>query len=123
MRSLLCLLVAATLAVAADVDVTGKWEGSFKLTGPNGETNDSTAVMILKQTNTAITGTVGPNEEQQFPIVKGKIDGDKITLEADRDGNPLNFVLVLAAGRISGDVQMSREGQTMKAKIDVGRSK
>ena len=123
MRSLLCLLVAAALAVAADVDVTGKWTGTFKMTGPSGESNDSTAVLMLKQSDTAITGTVGPNEEQQFAIAKGKIDGDKITLEADHDGTPLNFTLVLAAGRITGDVQMSRDGQTMKGKIDVGRAK
>jgi len=102
MRTLLCFLVAATLAVAAD-DVTGKWSGTFKMTGPNGEANESMAVLILKQKDTAITGTVGPNEEQQFPIAKGKIDGDKITLEADHDGHPLNFTLVLAAGRITGD--------------------
>ena len=49
MRSLLCLLIAATLAVAADVDVTGKWTGTFKMTGPNGEANDSAAVLTLKQ--------------------------------------------------------------------------
>ena len=123
MRSLMCLLVAATLAVAADVDVTGKWTGSFKMTGPNGEVEDSTAVLILKQSEKAITGTVGPNEEQQFPIVKGKIDGDKITLEADHDGHPLNFNLLLAAGRIAGEVQMSRNDKTMKAKLDVGKAK
>ena len=122
MRSLLCLLVAATLAVAAD-DVTGKWTGTFKTTGPNGEAEDSTAVLILKQNDTAITGTVGPNDEQQFVITKGKIDGDKITLVADHDGHPLNFTLVLAAGRITGDVQLSRDGQTMRGKIDVGRAK
>ena len=123
MRSLRCLLVAAALAVAADVDVTGKWAGSFKTTGSNGETNDSTAVLILKQSDAAITGTVGPNEEQQFPIVKGKIDGEKITLEADHDGTPMNFTLVLAAGRITGEAQMSRDGQTRTAKLDVGRAK
>jgi len=122
MRTLLCLLVAATLAVAAD-DVTGKWTGTLKVTDPNGEANDSTAVLMLKQSDTAITGTVGPNEEQQFAIAKGKIEGDKITLEADHDGHPLTFTLVLAAGRITGDVQMSRDGQTMKGKIDVGRAK
>ncbi len=123
MRTLLCLLVATTLAVAADVDVSGKWAGTFKMTGPDGESNDSTAVLVLKQSDKTITGTVGPNEEQQFPIVKGKIDGDKITMEADHDGNPVSFTLVLAAGRITGDVQVSREGQTMKGKIDVGRAK
>ena len=30
MKSPLCLLVAAALAMAADVDVTGKWEGTLK---------------------------------------------------------------------------------------------
>ena len=123
MKTLLCFLLAATLAVAADVDVTGKWTGTFNMTGPNGETDNSTAVLMLKQSGAAISGTVGPDEEKQFPIVKGKIDGDKITLEADHDGHPLNFTLVLAAGRITGDVQMSRDNQTMKAKLDVGRAK
>ena len=123
MKSLMCLLIAATLAVAADVDVTGKWAGTFKMTGPNGEMDDSTAVLILKQSDRAITGTVGPNEDQQFPILKGKIDGDKITFEAEHDGHPLNFNLVLAAGRITGEVQISRDGQTMKGKLDLARSK
>lgn len=122
MRTLLSLLIAATLVVAADVDVTGKWAGTFKMNGPNGETDDSAAVLVLKQSGTAITGTLGPTEEQQFPIQKGKIDGDKITLEADHDGHPLTFNLVLAAGRITGEVQISRDGQTMKGKIDVGRA-
>ena len=120
MRTLLSLLIAATLVVAADVDVTGKWAGTFNMTGPNGETNDSTAVLTLKQSGAAITGTLGPTEEQQFPIQKGKIDGDKITLEADHDGHPLTFNLVLAAGRIAGEVQISRDGQTMKGKIERG---
>jgi len=80
-------------------------------------------LMVLKQSGTDITGTVGPNEEQQFPIQTGKIDGDKITLEADHDGHPMKFNPVLAAGRITGEAQMSRDGQTMKAKIDVGRVK
>lgn len=123
MRTLVCILFAATLAVAADSDVTGKWTGSFNVTGPNGETDDSTAVLMLKQTGTAITGTVGPNDDQQFPILKGKIDGDKITLEADHDGHTMNFNLVLAAGRIKGEVQMSHDNQTMKGKLDVGRAK
>jgi hypothetical protein len=47
--------------------VTGKWSGSFNATNPNGETKESTAVLVLKQTGTDITGTVGPNEDEQFP--------------------------------------------------------
>src|SRR4051812_32659257 len=123
MRTLLCLLAVAALAVAADVDVTGKWTGSFNETNSNGESNESTAFLVLKQSGSDITGTVGPNEERQFPITKGKIDGDKITLEADNNGRPMKFNLVLAEGRIKGEAQMSSESQSMKAKLDVGRVK
>lgn len=90
---------------------------------PSGETKESTALLVLKQTGTDITGTVGPNEDEQFAIQKGKIDGDKITLEVDHEGNTMAFSLVLTADRITGEAQMSREGQTMKAKIDVSRAK
>ena len=79
---------------------------------------------MLQQNGQAITGTVGPNEDQQFPIVKGKIEGDKITLEADHEGHTVKLDLVLAAGRMTGDATMSnQEGQTMKAKLDVTRVK
>jgi hypothetical protein len=125
MRTLLCLFVLAALACAAiaDVDVTGKWSGSFNMTGPNGETKDGTALLMLKQSGTDITGTVGPSEDEQFAIQKGKIEGDKITLEADHGGHTMKIDLVLAADRITGEAQMSAEGQTLKAKIDVSRAK
>ncbi len=123
MRTLLCLLIATTLAVAADIDVTGKWSGSFNVTAANGETKETTAVLMLKQDGAAITGTAGPDENEQHPIRKGKIEGDKITFELDNDGRIINFDLVLATGRITGEANGSRDGQAMKAKIDVGRAK
>ncbi|MDR3703279.1 MAG: hypothetical protein P4L56_26770 [Candidatus Sulfopaludibacter sp.] len=125
MRTLLCLFIVAALAglAMADVDVTGKWSGSFNITNQNGETNESTAVLLLKQSGATITGTVGPNEDQQFEIRMGKIEGAKITLEADRDGQTIKFDLVLAADRITGEANMSHDGETAKAKIDVTRAK
>lgn len=127
MKILRCFLVLAALVAAAiaavDVDVSGKWSGSFNATGPNGEIKETTAVMLLKQSGADITGTVGPSDDAQFAIQKGKIEGDKITLEADHDGHTIRFDLVLADNRISGDVSMSVEGQTAKAKIDVTRAK
>ena len=118
------VLLAALAGIAlADVDVTGKWSGSFNPIGPNGETKESTAVLVLKQTGTDITGTAGPTEDEQFPIQKGKIEGDKITLEVDHEGNTLRLDLKLAADRITGEAHMSREGQSMTAKIDVSRAK
>jgi len=125
MRTLLCLLLVAALAgvAIADIDVSGKWQGTFKVTDPSGETKESTALMVLKQKGTDITGTVGPNEDEQFPIQKGKIDGNKIVLEADHDGNPIKFDLVLAGDRITGEANGSHDGQAMKAHLDVTRAK
>ena len=125
MKTLLCLLIVAVLAgvAMADVDVSGKWSGSFNVTSPDGETHESTAVLILKQSGTTITGTAGPNEDQQFNIQNGKIDGSKITLEVDHDGQPIKMDLVLAGDRITGEANMSHDGQTAKAKLEVTRAK
>ena len=123
MRTLVCFLVAAALTVAADVDVTGKWTGNFNLTNPDGETNESTAVLKLKQSGTEITGTVGPNEDEQAAIQKGKIEGNKISMEAEHHGRLIKFDLVVAADRITGDANLSGDGQTAKAKVDVTRAK
>ena len=128
MKTLLCLLLLAAFSGVAIVamttgDVTGNWAGSFNMTGPNGETKETTALLMLKQDGTAITGSVGPNQDEQFAIQKGKIEGDKITLEADHDGHTIKFELVLAADRITGDAAMSGDGPAVKGKLDVKRAK
>ena len=125
MKTLLCFLVLAALAgvAFADGNVTGKWTGSFNISGPNGETKETTALLLLTQNGTDISGTVGPNEEERLTIQKGKIEGDKITLEAEQDGRTIKFALVLAADRLTGDASMTGDGQTAKAKLDVTRSK
>ena len=124
MRTFLCFLVLAVLAVAAvaDVDVSGKWSGTFNMTGPDGD-KDGTALLILKQSGTDISGTVGPSEDEQFPIQKGKIEGAKITLEADHDGHTMKIDLVLAADRITGEAHMEADGHVLNAKVDVSRAK
>jgi hypothetical protein len=114
--------LAASIAIA-DTNVTGKWTGSFGSIGPDGEARESTAVMVLKQSGSAITGTVGPSENDQHLAVRGKIEGDKIMLTAEDEGRAVTFALVLAADRISGDMNMVHGGQTSKAKINVTREK
>lgn len=126
MRTLLCLLVLALagMASADDVNVTGKWSGTFNITHANGETENSTALLVLKQTGGEITGTVGPDEERQLAIKKGRIEGAKITLEADNEGRTIQFALVLAADHITGDASMPEDdGGVGKAKLDVTRAK
>jgi hypothetical protein len=118
------LMLAALCAMAAaGADVTGKWSGSFKATRPDGQAQDGTALIILKQTGSDITGSVGPNEGEQHAITKGRIEGDKITLESADGGMVIKLALVLTGDRIAGDVTAEGEGRSMKAKIDLGRAK
>ena len=125
MRTLQLFVVVAALAgiAIADTNVTGKWSGSFNVMDENGGTKESTAVLILKQSGSEITGTVGPDEGEQHAITKGMIDGDKITLES-ADGNvSIKLDLALAGDRITGNVSAVGEGRSMKGKIDVTRAK
>lgn len=120
-----CLFLASALVLsAAEANVTGKWTGTFDIAGPGGQSKSSTALLNLKQTGTEITGTVGPNEDEQMAIQKGKIEGDKIALEVtEGSGHTVQFKLVVAGDRITGDASMTAEGETRTAKLDVTRAK
>ena len=52
-----------------------------------------------------------------------KIDGDKITLAAEDEGRSIHCDLVLAADRMTGEVNIIHGGQTAKPKLDVTRAK
>jgi hypothetical protein len=123
MRTIVCILLLGALALVAvaDTNVTGKWAGSFKIAGP--ESDGGTAFLMLKQSGSDISGTVGPGEGEQHPITKGRIEGDKITLLVEDEGHTIKFDLVVAGDRITGDAKMSQDGQAIQAKIDVTRAK
>jgi len=125
MRTVLCALLLGALALVAtpDRNVTGKWSGSFNVATPDGQAKESTAFLVLNQSGSEITGSVGPNEGEQHTIKKGTIEGDKIMILVEDEGRVINFDLVVSADRIKGDVNMSHEGQTEKAKLDVTRAK
>lgn len=125
MKIFLCLfaLAALALAVPADVDVSGKWTGSFVRTGPEGNGDTSPALLVLKQTGGEITGTAGPNDGEQFPLKKGSISGDKVTIEIQHENQSIRLELVVAGEKMKGEIQMSRDGQTRTGKLEVERAK
>src|SRR5215469_3362298 len=104
MRTIFSILALGALALVAlaDTNVTGKWTGSFKIAGPESETG--TAFLMLKQSGSDISGTVGPDEGEQHTITKGKIEGDKITFETADGEVSIKFELKLADDHITGDV-------------------
>lgn len=125
MRTIVCILFLGVFALVAapDTNITGKWSGTFNMTSSDGQTKDGTALLLLKQTGSEITGSVGPSEDEQHKITKGKIEGDKITLLVEDEGHTIKFDLLVAAERITGEANMSHEGETAKAKLDVTRAK
>jgi hypothetical protein len=119
MRLLACMLLLAGLA-AAD-DVSGKWSGTFT---PDGR-DASNAYLVLKQNGGELTGTAGPDENQQWTISKGKVEGNIITAEVPSpDGPVYKLSMVLEGDHLKGDVTASNpDGGNMTGKIDLTRVK
>jgi hypothetical protein len=73
----------------------------------------------LRQSGAEITGTAGPNEDQQWPIQKGKIDGGKVTFEIDIVKTRASSAVHLADDHIEGDANIEHiehDGHVVKAK-------
>jgi hypothetical protein len=123
--SFLIVAAVACFAVAADLNVTGKWSGTLAFTAPDGGTQNSTAFAVFKQNGKLITGTGGPDESTQWPIQNGKIEGNHITGEVQSEGNGRSYKLdlIVENGRITGTVITGSEGQTVKGKMDLSRVK
>jgi len=127
MRLFVFLLLAAALVLsAADANLTGKWSGSFTITRPDGTNDDGTAFAVLKQDGAQLTGTAGPDEDHQWTLEKGAIDGNKVTFEVKsaEDGTIFKCDLVLEGDHLKGPVSaVSPDGQALSAKVDFTRVK
>jgi hypothetical protein len=124
MKVLTAVLLSVVLALAASAaDVSGTWSGTLKITGPDGQTQDDTIHMVLKQDGGKLTGTAGPSAGEQLPIEKGAVDGNKVTMEVPIPNGAFKFDVVLEGDHLKGDVALAAGGQTMKAKMDATRAK
>ena len=125
MKTLICLLLLTGLTLSAG-ELTGKWSGKFDITTADGETKADTAVMNLKVDGATVTGTAGPNEDQQWAIRKGKLEAGKLTFEVvpegDEDKGLLVFDLVFDGETIRGTVTGRDGDNKMSAKVDLKRA-
>lgn len=120
MKLFLCTLVIALCAMTAlGADLSGKWSGTFTPEGNDG----NAAFAIIKQAGTTLSGSAGPDENQQWPFT-GKVDGNKITGEVKSpEGDVYKLDLILEGDHLKGDVIATHDGQTMKGKLDLARVK
>jgi hypothetical protein len=122
MKTLICLLLLTGMTLSAG-ELTGKWTGTFDITSPDGETKPDSAVMNLKLEGTAVTGTAGPNEDQQWTIKNGKLEAGKLTFEVvPEDGALLSFELVFDGETIRGTATGHDGDNKLSAKVDLKRA-
>src|SRR5664279_1313687 len=103
MRALKAFLLASVLALAASTaDVSGTWSGTLKIMGPDGQRQDDTIHLILKQDGGKLTGTAGPSAGEQLPIEKGAVEGNKVTMEVPIPHGAFKFDVAIEGDHLKG---------------------
>lgn len=101
---LLAVLLPSQGFATDAADVSGTWTGTFAIHFPDGRVADDTAWLVLQQSGTAVTGTVGPKASQQGPIRDVDLSGDTLKFVADSSqGKFLKFVLKRQGEKLSGE--------------------
>ena len=119
MKKLICCFVLSAIALFADV--TGKWSGTAKGTGPDGNSHDMTLNVELKQTGQDVTGTVGTGESSDRYTASGTLDGDVLTLKVLTD--ELTYVLTLNVkdDKMTGEANAEQGGTKIKIAVNLKR--
>ena len=120
MKSVLGLILMAACSLAG-TDLSGKWTGTYDVSVSDGDTMKGRVFMTLTQNGSDVSGTIGPDEQQQSPIAKGKIDGDRITFESQTEGPLMRFDLRLVDDHIRGEAVGDLQDTKIRAKINLAR--
>jgi hypothetical protein len=107
--SAIAILFGATAVWAADA--SGSWRGTLSDDQGAGDS----ALLILQQEGTKLTGTAGSNEGDRHPIQNGKVQGDTVTFEVQGPpGGILFFELKLNGDELAGKIEQRRDGQVLR---------
>jgi hypothetical protein len=127
MKTLICLLLLTGLTLSAG-ELSGKWTGKFDIATADGETKPDSAILNLKVDGAKVTGSAGPNEDQQWTIRNGKLEAGKLTFDVVMEGDSgddkgsLVFDLVFDGDTIRGSATgIGHDGDKMSAKVDLKR--
>jgi ketosteroid isomerase-like protein len=107
-------LFAQATAEHTGPDLSGTWFGDFILKTPDGKASHDTAVLILEQHGSAVTGSIGRTVDQQTPFTDGGMDGSSIRFHLDVGGG-MDFSLRPVAGHLQGAAM----GKTAKAEVSL----
>ena len=103
-------------------NISGKWSGSLEIHKPDGQVDQTTAMLILTQSGDIVTGTIGPNEDGQMPIKDGKVVGSEIQINAEmNNGTSIAFHLHLEGDHLKGDLTSDSPDGKVTGKLDLTR--
>ena len=120
---LLLLILTVFTQAQTPIDVSGRWQGSFDIPGPNNATQHDTAFLILQQDGVHVSGSAGRSEEMQTPISEGVFrDGSLTFTLAVRPGTTVTFSLRLQGNHLIGVATGLPPDPDMKVAVDVTRA-
>ncbi|HXT70593.1 MAG TPA: hypothetical protein VN700_12590 [Vicinamibacterales bacterium] len=119
------LLVVSTTVPAAQSpkSVTGTWSGTLTIKH-DGKIEEDFVLVVLKQNGADLTGTGGPDAENQYRITKGKVataDGaTTVAFELIANGAHSVYSLKLVDGILKGEARVEGEdGQPRTAVVEL----
>ena len=116
------LLLILALVFGPAVDVSGRWSGTALVRNETGGQVDMPVVLILRQEGDRVTGTGGPDDSIQFAIRKGKLEGDRLTLEAEAEGSTYYLDLKVEGDQITGATRRrGSDGSEQTGKLTLKR--
>jgi hypothetical protein len=116
---LLLTTLLLTLSISA-ADLSGKWTGTF-IDASEGSKSE-TALVILKQDGNTLTGTAGPNADEQMAISSAKVDGNNVTFDVKAGEMTVHFTLQLVDKHLKGSAKAEANGESKSATIDLTRA-
>jgi hypothetical protein len=115
------LMVVVCVICAWASDVAGKWSGTFKASGGD---HGIPQVIILKQEGNKLTGSAGPDAEEQYPIENGRIEGDRVRFELTSGEWRFSYDLRRAGeDEMKGDLELTSVNGRRTAVVSLSRVK
>lgn len=107
-------LTALSLAAQSAPSFSGTWFGEIVIHSPDGKNMHDTAVLVLEQNGSVVTGTLGRTIDQQGPFTDGRIDGKQLRLHIAAMGG-MDFVL----NRENSGIDGTATGKGVTAQLSV----
>ena len=93
--------------------------GSFKVDGAD---HGVPQLLIFKQDGAKLTGSGGPDQNEQYPIENGKIDGERVGFEITTGEWKFTYHLNARDARMAGDLELTSVNDKRTAKVTLSKA-